>query len=274
MPLPLSSDSSGPSALHPQGECFQMERRAQEFLMAGETESAYETYQSAARCFRTAGKWQEAALCFTQAASCWKKHTSQHPLRKAAEAYEEAAREFFSNKDYGHARLRFKDAALLYEKEGDAEKYAFCFYQSKQAQARMEWKYFLNGVDVVRGVKIGWFGRFVAFFRCAAGILNWLVWGYGERPFRTFFAGLFLILACAFFYAGFGLVWVNGAARGINFGESLYFSIVTYTTVGYGDYMPADFLTRVFAGGEALSGILLTPIFVVGLTRRYLRMPH
>ena len=274
MPLPHSPDSSGSAGLHNLEECSQLERRAQEFLTAGETQNAYETYQSAARCFQKAGKWQQSALCFTQAASCWKKHIGQHPLHKAAEAYEDAAQEFLLNKDYGHARLRFTDAALLYEKEGDAEKYAACFYQSKQAQAWMEWDYFLHGLDVVRGVEIGWLGRFVAFFRCASCVLSWLVWGYGERPFRTFLTGLFLILFCAVFYAGFGLVVVNGAARRIHFLEAPYFSIVTYTTVGYGDYLPADFLTRVFAGGEALSGILLTPIFLVGLTRRYLRMPH
>ena len=53
--------------------------------------------------------------------------------------------------------------------------------------------------------------------------------------------------------------------------ESLYLSIVTYTTVGYGDYLPMGW-TRGVAGIEALSGMFLTPLFLIGLTRRYLRM--
>jgi hypothetical protein len=53
--------------------------------------------------------------------------------------------------------------------------------------------------------------------------------------------------------------------------ESLYLSIITYTTVGYGDYLPMGWI-RAVAGLEALSGILFTPLFLIALTRRYLRM--
>jgi tetratricopeptide (TPR) repeat protein len=259
---------------HSPEECHQLERQAHQFLMEDKTEKAYETYQSAARCYQTTGKHEQAALCFTQAASCWNKSIGQHPLRKAAEAYEEAAGESLLCGDFKHAKARFADAALLYEKEGTAEKYSACFYRSKCAEARMEWNYFLRGSDALLGVKGGWRSRWISFFRCLANLHNRMIWGYGEKPFRTLLAALLVILGCAVLYAEWGSVVVHGSVRDIHFFEGIYFSVVTYTTVGYGDYMPADFLTRVVAGGEAISGILLTPIFLIGLTRRYLRMSH
>jgi hypothetical protein len=53
--------------------------------------------------------------------------------------------------------------------------------------------------------------------------------------------------------------------------ESFYMSITTYTTLGYGDYLPMGW-TRGIVAVEALSGIILTPLFLIALTRRYLRM--
>lgn len=49
----------------------------------------------------------------------------------------------------------------------------------------------------------------------------------------------------------------------------LYFTLVTFTTIGYGDYHPTEFL-RIVAGLEGLVGILLTSIFTVTLAKRIL----
>jgi len=50
--------------------------------------------------------------------------------------------------------------------------------------------------------------------------------------------------------------------------EALYFSGVTFSTLGYGDHAPTGWLEP-FAVAEALLGILLSSSFVVSLTRRY-----
>jgi len=50
---------------------------------------------------------------------------------------------------------------------------------------------------------------------------------------------------------------IEGVKRGISFVESLYFSIVTVSTLGYGDIMPLSYLVRFLVGVQIVSGILL-----------------
>ena len=48
---------------------------------------------------------------------------------------------------------------------------------------------------------------------------------------------------------------------------SLYFSTITLTTVGYGDFIPATNLGRFFAGLEALIGYVLLGLFLATLMK-------
>jgi voltage-gated potassium channel len=50
---------------------------------------------------------------------------------------------------------------------------------------------------------------------------------------------------------------IHGVAKEVTFTESLYFSLVTLATVGYGDIIPATNLTRLLAGFEVVCGVLL-----------------
>jgi hypothetical protein len=54
---------------------------------------------------------------------------------------------------------------------------------------------------------------------------------------------------------GFGAMVINGAPKH-DFVTALYFSAITYSTVGYGDVLPTGWL-RILAGIEALNGLVL-----------------
>lgn len=54
------------------------------------------------------------------------------------------------------------------------------------------------------------------------------------------------------------------------FGNVFYFTMMTFTTVGYGDISPLSFM-KVAAGIEGLMGIFFTSSFVVALSRKFLR---
>lgn len=91
-----------------------------------------------------------------------------------------------------------------------------------------------------------------------------IVWGYGEKPSRTLLL-LFLIipLYTAIFYHS-GYEQLGGSL--IN---SIYFSIVTFTTLGYADISPKDssFL-KLICCSEALLGALMIALLVAGFANR------
>ncbi|ACI97824.1 potassium channel family protein [Rhodospirillum centenum] len=50
---------------------------------------------------------------------------------------------------------------------------------------------------------------------------------------------------------------INGQARDIQFAEALYFSVITLSTVGYGDMLPFSDLIRILVSVEVVCGVLL-----------------
>ncbi|HNX68224.1 MAG TPA: ion channel [Candidatus Omnitrophota bacterium] len=252
-----------------------LEREAHRLRGEGKIDQAFQTFDRAAHCYEEAGENLRSAVCFASAATCWNIHTGWQPLRNAATRNEFAAVQAFQAKDYAYAETLFSEAALLYEKEGDSTKYSYCYVRAKDARLLRLWRTFtqlqVTGTGAIRLEKVGLKERMASFFHWFSSSLNRAIWGYGERPFRTLGVAGGILLISAFCYYFSGSVLAEGMVRGIGFGESLYTSVITYTTVGYGDYLPLGW-TRIVASMEALSGILLTPLFLIALTRRYLRM--
>ena len=100
--------------------------------------------------------------------------------------------------------------------------------------------------------------------------ISFIIWGYGERPSRTLLSGILIIFLSAFLYLG-GTLVKEGVIFKADFLEALYFSIITFTTVGYGDIAPLGAL-KIVAAVEAFCGIFIMPLFIIGLTRKYLRI--
>ena len=50
---------------------------------------------------------------------------------------------------------------------------------------------------------------------------------------------------------------VDNVIRTLSFSEAMHFSIVTISTVGYGDIVPASNIARVLASIEVICGVLL-----------------
>lgn len=121
-------------------------------------------------------------------------------------------------------------------------------------------------------------------FAIKAEASRWLM-GYGHNPWRVLAASLLLIVVCAGLYPLTGGVQETGVERTITytledptdaprwwvasvFLRSLYFSVTTFATLGYGDFQPIGGMARALAGAEALVGGLLMALLVVVLFRR------
>ena len=103
-------------------------------------------------------------------------------------------------------------------------------------------------------------------------VLGRLLFGYGEKPIRVLVASALIIVLCAFFYAQPGaLVYREGIIEP-SFFQGLYFSTITFTTLGYGDFFPsAHGFCRQLAMAEAAAGGCLMALFVVCLAKRFSR---
>lgn len=258
-------------------EALALERKAHQLRGEKKIGEAFEAFDRAAVLYRNAGEHLKAALCFASAASAWNLHTGWQPLSQAALRTYWAAQEAMKAKNYDYARTLYRDAALLFEKEGDSENYSACFLESHRADRKRAWEIFAGDKEktaLMTSESIGWSQRMNSLIRWLINSLSDLVWGYGERPLRTGIAACVVISICALFYfaSSFaGLILAEGVRRPVYFDEALYLSVITYSTVGYGDYLPLGAI-RILASLEALIGIFLTPLFLIALSRRYLRM--
>jgi uncharacterized protein YjbI with pentapeptide repeats len=137
--------------------------------------------------------------------------------------------------------------------------------------------------------------------RYAVSSLQWHLTRHGESIKQIFGSAAALIVACGILYPLVGgfessssettyRIWELslGDLRGVPVPEisllvdgpleflgtllqSVYFSIITFTTIGYGDLYPTGVGSKVLVGFESLSGAILIALFVFVLGRRVAR---
>ncbi|MDF2884531.1 MAG: Ion channel [Clostridiaceae bacterium] len=96
----------------------------------------------------------------------------------------------------------------------------------------------------------------------------WLISDYGTNPFRVFISILALIFIFAIMYCFFPFICFNNA---VSFIDYLYVSGITFFTVGYGDILPLNSITKIFVLFEAFLGVATMSYFLVVLSRKIIR---
>lgn len=124
---------------------------------------------------------------------------------------------------------------------------------------------------------------------------------YGESPSKVFWSGVAIIFVWAFIYFLTGInepsgvlqLSCNQASSSLiidcievsddrvsklttweyfaSFFSYLYYSVVTFTTLGYGDFSPQEGPSRFFSAIEAVLGLLFTSLFLATFTKKYSR---
>ena len=107
-----------------------------------------------------------------------------------------------------------------------------------------------------------------------------LLCGYGEKPWKIIISSILWIFFCSFIYFILG---IEGEATEIAFSPQsclfqnlhhfwycIYFSFVTFTTLGYGDFHPVG-ATMLFSMIEAFTGAFMIALFVFTMGRKMIR---
>ncbi len=104
--------------------------------------------------------------------------------------------------------------------------------------------------------------------------------GYGESPLRVVLFSLVMIICCALIYFVMGVttgadmlhysMHASHTENLLRFLNSMYFSIVTFTTLGYGDIAPVG-VARFVAAVEAFVGSFTMALFVVVFVKKMTR---
>lgn len=120
--------------------------------------------------------------------------------------------------------------------------------------------------------------------RKLGNLIGFITCGYGEKPFYCLYTSLTILITNALLYNIFGIkvgkidgshYIIQGFNQPLsqvidNFGTCLHFSIVTFTTVGYGNIVPIGHSVKV-SSIEMLLGVIMVAVWTSTLVRKMTR---
>jgi len=105
-------------------------------------------------------------------------------------------------------------------------------------------------------------------------VINDLFWGHGFNLKRLILSGFVTMAVFAAVCWGSPARYTFGgnlATRGLTWTEATYYSVVSFTTGGFGDIMPGNAFARFVTATEGLVGIIFLGFFAAAAYRRYSR---
>ena len=218
-------------------------------------------------------------------------HIEGHIIQENKKSYDKAKEIYITLKNNFHSIGRYDDESWAYIKERDMEKLSYSFTNSEENDTYRFASNMKNKLDRFI-LKIKFFTKWLF----SKKFLNWFklviasfIYGYGENPWRVIRFALIIIFLFAIILNFSGIVNSDSTDLIIEFikksqGDEytirylgpvlgsflncLYFSVVTFTTLGYGDFQPAVGLSRFFVSLESIIGAITMALFVYTFARR------
>ena len=160
-----------------------------------------------------------------------------HILQEQEKTFSEAKEIYLLLKNNFHSVGKYKDESWAFKKEKDMERKDNCHFKSLH---KWLWSCVLNGV-----------------------------FGYGEQPIKVIISAMSIILIFTFLFMGSGISNIDiERITTKNFFDCIYFSTVTFTTLGLGDFRPVEGWGRILVGTEAFIGAFMMALFVYTFARR------
>ncbi|MGE4284995.1 MAG: potassium channel family protein [Phycisphaerae bacterium] len=177
----------------------------------------------------------------------------------------------FADKQSGYGETFWRYVKQAANEAGCYKLSGDCFYLERCANIRGRF-YGANFKQAPFGEKLR---RIAAGLRLLPEyIFGNLLFGYGERPVRVLYSSLAVILLFALMYYERGALKCPGYdENGLTLFDSIYFSTITFTTLGFGDVFPSptDSIARALAMVEAFCGTSFISLFVVSLSKHFSR---
>ncbi len=156
--------------------------------------------------------------------------------------------------------LFYRLARTSWEKSGNSEVTDQYYYLEMLARRKVKSRIKRRGFRrIAQLIELG-FEWLFADLICKYGT-DW------KRPIVIWLVAVNLVFP-VLFYATHSVSGIGGTIR--NMLEAEYFSVVTATTLGYGDYHPVG-IGRLFASLEALFGMFMWAVFLTVFARKYMR---
>ncbi|MBA7566429.1 hypothetical protein ES695_13110 [Candidatus Atribacteria bacterium 1244-E10-H5-B2] len=186
-----------------------------------------------------------------------------HILQEKEKEFSKAKEIYLLLKNNFHSIGQYDDESWAFKKEKDMERKSNFHFKTLH---KWLWSCFLNAL-----------------------------YGYGEKPERVIVSAIAIIIIFAFVFMNFGIDAnpqldtipkyniLKELFMGIRYGDllvrlkdisleqiknCLYFSTVTFTTLGLGDFRPVEGWGRIFVGVEAFIGALMIALFIYTFARR------
>ncbi|MCE7044391.1 potassium channel family protein [Dyadobacter sp. CY312] len=166
----------------------------------------------------------------------------------------------------------FKALRILFQSNGMRREAAESYYGERKHEM-LATRHHLKFLSGFRSLSWGHRWYHIRFFKdqmaetftFIGAISSYVIWGFGERPGRVAISALVTILIYAILFFSSDIAQASG-----NFFNSLYLSIVTFTTLGFGDITPKDSSTisKMIVASEALFGAFMTGLFVAGYSNK------
>jgi hypothetical protein len=167
----------------------------------------------------------------------------------------------------------FKQLRVLYQSNGMRQESSESFYKERLYEMKSKLPHFQFFKAIPYLWKYGWKyvwkelrKSVVSLTKFITDFISYVIWGFGERPLRIIATSLVVILIFSLFYFNSSIQDATG-----NYINSLYFSVVTFTTLGFGDITPLKSdgsFYKLLVASEALMGAFCMGLVVAGFANK------
>jgi Ion channel len=165
----------------------------------------------------------------------------------------------------------YKRFRVLYQANGLRREASEAYYKERLYEMKSNWA----KLELMKSISYLWKRDFAFSFtsimyntkqliKSISDFISYFIWGFGERPIKILLSSFIALLIYALVYFFSSIDKLNH-----DIVNSCYLSIVTFTTLGFGDITPMNSNSyKLIVSSEALIGVFFMGLLVAGYANR------